>query len=146
MKIRIITIAFDEQTQTFNDTVVNNFCLNKKVHNINTEFFSQNNKTFWTVAITYDEILKPEKNKTIELTEIQKKLYQQLKQWRFNRAAKDGIPVFLVAKNIQLEEIIKNKCMSLECLKNIKGIGTGKASKYGKEIINLVKTFYEQNK
>ncbi|MBN2891589.1 MAG: HRDC domain-containing protein, partial [Bacteroidales bacterium] len=131
--------------QTFNDNVINNFCLNKKVHNIKSEFFSQNNKTFWSVAITYDEILKPEEKPKQELTETQKKLYQKLREWRAGRAEKDGIPVFLVAKNIQLEEIVKNKCVSLECLKNIKGIGNGKTSKYGNEIINLVKTFYEQN-
>ncbi|MGC9309550.1 MAG: ERCC4 domain-containing protein, partial [Candidatus Nanoarchaeia archaeon] len=35
-----------------------------------------------------------------ELTETQKKLYQKLREWRANRAKKDGVPVFLVAKNI----------------------------------------------
>ncbi|MBN2664478.1 MAG: hypothetical protein JXR68_12580, partial [Bacteroidales bacterium] len=77
--------------QTFNDNVINNFCLNKKVHNIKSEFFSQNNKTFWSVAITYDEILKPKEKPKEELTETQKKLYQKLREWRAGRAEKDVI-------------------------------------------------------
>ena len=48
--------------------------------------------------------------------------------------------------NMQLEQIITQKCVTLEHLKTIKGIGKSKIDKYGKEIIEIVKVFYEQNK
>ncbi len=146
MKIRIITLPFDENSQTFNDNVINNFCLNKNVTKITTKFFSSNSKIYWTVAISYTEILKPNERIKTGLTESQKKLFLRLKEWRVARANKEGIPVFLIAKNIQLEEIVIKKCITLECLKNIKGIGDVKTAKYGKDITTIVKTFYEQNK
>ncbi len=58
MKIKLLTIPFEENTEGFDDGLINNFCLNKRVHKIETEFFWGNNKTYWTVAIIYDETLK----------------------------------------------------------------------------------------
>ncbi|MBK8923197.1 MAG: hypothetical protein IPM81_17090 [Saprospirales bacterium] len=51
MPIRIFTIPFNEETQTFHDDLVMQFCVNKRVHKIETRFFTRNHQPFWTVAI-----------------------------------------------------------------------------------------------
>jgi superfamily II DNA helicase RecQ len=146
MKIRIFTIPFNETIQGFDDNIINNFCINKKVYKIDMVYFSINSKSYWSASIQYEEIIKPELSAKTTLNEIEQKLYNKLKEWRVIAAQKEGVPVFLVAKNIQLEQIVKNKSTSYESLRNIKGIGTAKITKYGKEIIEIVKNFYEQNK
>ena len=42
-------------------------------------------------------------------------------------------------------DIVRVAPGSLEALKNIKGFGKRKISKYGKEIIEIVKAFYEKS-
>ena len=145
MKIKILTIPFDDNSEGFNDEPVNKFCLNKRVHKIETEFFYGNNKIYWTVAVIYDEVVKPSEKIKEPLSNSQKLLLKRLKEWRKQKAQKEGFPVFLVTNNAQLEQIIKEKCVTLEHLKTIKGIGKSKIDKYGKEITEIVKNFYEQN-
>ena len=62
MPIRIFTIPFNEETQKFHDDLVAQFCVNKRVHKIETRFFTRNHQPFWTVAIHYGQILSEEKN------------------------------------------------------------------------------------
>ena len=47
MPVRIFTIPFDETTQTFHDDLVQQFCVNKRVHKIETMFFVRNHQPFW---------------------------------------------------------------------------------------------------
>lgn len=49
MPVKIFTIPFHEETQTFHDDLVEQFCVNKRVHKIETKFFTRNHQPFWTV-------------------------------------------------------------------------------------------------
>lgn len=91
MQIRIFTLPFDELSEGFPDEIVAEFCLNKKVHHIGSQFFSQDGRAFWTVAIHYEVVLKGE-DKLRELDEAQRLLFSQLKGWRKEQADKEGIP------------------------------------------------------
>ena len=151
MPIRIFTIPFNEETQTFHDDLVQQFCVNKRVHKIDTRFFMRNNQPFWTVAIHYGAILSEEKmgqaggpaGVEFGLDEQQKVLLLRLKEWRRGVADEAGFPVYLIATNLQLAGMIKNKCTTLESLKLVKGFGKARIEKYGKALTALVKTFYE---
>ncbi|MEO6038239.1 MAG: hypothetical protein ABIQ93_07500 [Saprospiraceae bacterium] len=61
MPIRIFTIPFSEETQTFHDDLVQQFCANKRIHRIETRFFLRNSHPFWTVAIQYGTILSEDR-------------------------------------------------------------------------------------
>lgn len=154
MPVRIFTIPFSEESQTFHDDLVYQFCLNKRVHRVQTQFFTQNGAPFWTVAIHYGLILSEEKNtrvagsapdETESLDDQQKVLLLRLKAWRRETAEAAGFPVYLVATNNHLAAVIRNRCTTLESLKLIKGFGKSKIERYGKELTDLVKTFYESD-
>ncbi|MDN3514069.1 MAG: HRDC domain-containing protein [Candidatus Brocadia sp.] len=145
MELRIITLPFDDNLEGFDDEVVAKFCINKKVHNIHAEFFTNNNKKYWSVAIQYETVLNDSERLT-EFNESQKAFYQKLREWRRKSAEKEGFPVYLICRNVHLEEIVRNKPKSLEELKQIKGFGKSKLQKFGKDIIHLVKLFYENTK
>jgi superfamily II DNA helicase RecQ len=150
MPIRIFTIPFNEETQTFHDDLVQQFCVNKRVHKIETKFFTRNHQPFWTVAIHFGQILSEEKNIRISgspapedlLDDQQKALLLRLKEWRRGAAEAAGFPVYLVATNAHLVAIIKNKCVTLESLKLVKGFGKSKMEKYGQAITAMVRQFY----
>lgn len=151
MPIRIFTVPFNEETQSFQDDVIQQFCVNKRIHRIETKFFTKNNFPFWTVAIHYGVILEEErKNVSVRsrdtdfgLDTQQKALMLRLKEWRSEEANRQGYPVFLIASNAELAQIILQKCTTLESLKLVKGFGKSKTEKFGKAVTTLVKTFYE---
>lgn len=43
MELRIFTLPFDETTEGFPDEIITQFCMNKKVHSVQTQFFLKNN-------------------------------------------------------------------------------------------------------
>jgi superfamily II DNA helicase RecQ len=150
MPIRIFTIPFNEETQTFHDDLVQQFCVNKRIHKIQTKFFERNNCPFWTVVIFYGQILNDEihlleskkSNPENALDDQQKALLLKLKEWRREQAELAGFPVYLIAKNAHFVSLILNKCTTLESLKLVQGFGKSKIEKYGKGIITIIHQFY----
>lgn len=145
MDLRIFTLPFDETSESFPDEIITQFCLNKKVHRLDSQFFLQDGRPFWSVAVHYEVILKG-KEPLRELDEEQKKLFERIRQWRKERADKEGIPAYLICTNAQLVHIIRLKCQTLETFKQVRGFGKKRISKYGKAMIEMIKAFYETKK
>lgn len=145
MQLKIFTLPFDEETEGFPDEIISEFCLNKKVLRIETQFFRREGRPFWSVAVHY-EIVLPDTDKLRELDDSQKLLFQRLKEWRKEVAAKEGLPAYLVATNAQFIQMIRLQCRTLESFKNVRGFGKKRAQKYGKRINELIKGFYESEK
>lgn len=151
MPIRIFTIPFNEETQTFHDDLIVQFCTNKRIYKIETRFFVRNSMPYWTVVVNYGPILSEEKisvkgghpDEVHDLDDRQKALLVKLKEWRKEVADKAGYPVYLIATNAHLVSAIKNRCTSLESLKLIKGFGKSKIEKFGKGLTSIIQTFYQ---
>jgi len=137
---------FDNRTKGFDDEIINKFCANKKVHEIKSQFFNHEDSIYWTVNVIYSTTLEmddKEKKSIVVLTEVEQKLLALLKDWRRERAIAKGFPVYLICNNSHLEEIVKNRCTSLESFKKIRGFGKQKVANYGKEINEIVRNYYE---
>jgi superfamily II DNA helicase RecQ len=145
MELRIFTLPFDEVSEGFPDEIITQFCQNKKVHSMKTHFFEEEGRHFWSVAVQYEVVLKGE-DKIRALDDAQQLLYERLREWRKQHAGDLGIPVYLIATNAQFLQMIKMKCRTLESLKQIKGFGRKRLTKYGTHITNIIKDFYERGK
>ncbi|MBC8177480.1 MAG: HRDC domain-containing protein [Deltaproteobacteria bacterium] len=142
---KIITIPFNRIQKGFDDEVLNKFLLNKKVKSHRTEFFEDGGDKYWTLMVEYDPVLqKGSKKEEEHLDESQKMLLNRLKAWRKDKAGKDGVPVYIIGTNKEFADIVKEAPKSLEALKNIKGFGQNKISRHGKEIVEIVKGFFEK--
>jgi superfamily II DNA helicase RecQ len=143
MPYEIITIPFNAVTKSFHADELSRFCINKKIINKEIEFFQDEKNLYWTVFIEYETILEHTVNEPKGLTQAGKLCYERLREWRKQTAEKQGIPPFVIAKNSHLVEIINKEIKTMEGLKQIKGFGKKKVEKYGKDIIDLVKAFFE---
>ncbi len=72
-------------------------------------------------------------------------LFEMLKNLRKNVAKTMNVPPFVVFQDPSLEEMATNYPISVDELKNIAGVGSGKAVKYGKPFIDLIKKYVEDN-
>ena len=82
----------------------------------------------------------------IKEAEADEKLLNLLKSLRKNVADKAGVPPYTVFQENSLKEIAYKYPTSLEELKNINGVGEGKAVKYGKQFLISIKEHVEENK
>ncbi len=73
------------------------------------------------------------------------KLLKQLKDLRKSQANKLGVPPFVVFQDPSLEDMSLKYPISNTELLNIHGVGEGKAKKYGKPFVELIKAYVEEN-
>ena len=135
MPVRIITVPFDSGKEIFQDEVLTRFLLNKRVETLKPEFFTLNGNAYWTVFLVYEPILDEMKNMGEKgMDQAQSLLFKRLRQWRKEKADHEGVPVFIIATNKQLEEVVKTSPKSLEALRQIHGFGKKKVERHGEDI------------
>jgi len=140
---KILTIPFDRTKKGFNEDGLNKFVLNKHVKSYSAEFFQDGEDKYWTVFLEYDPVFEKTSGKEAEgFDEGQKLLLERLKAWRKEKADKEGVPVYIIGTNREFADIVCIAPRSLEQIKTIKGFGNAKVSKYGHEIIEIIKGFY----
>jgi len=72
-------------------------------------------------------------------------LLKMLKELQKSVAKKNGVPPYAVLLEPSLEDMALKYPMTMDELKNIYGIGEGKANKYGKPFIELIARYVEEN-
>ncbi len=68
-----------------------------------------------------------------------------LKDLRKRNAKKLGVPPFVIFQDPSLEDMALKYPITLEELANVHGVGDGKAKKYGKDFIQLIADYVEEN-
>lgn len=87
------------------------------------------------VKETYNKYISNTVN--IEDTEI----YKELKSFRLNKSRQENIKPYFIYNNEQLNDLISKMPLSNEELKKVFGFGDVKISKYGEDIINIIKKY-----
>ena len=124
---KIIAIPFDRIKKAFDEELLNRFTLNKQVKSHRAEFFQDGEDAYWTVFLEYDPLLEKPPERSVEgLDEPQRMLLERIRVWRKERAAKDGVPIYIVGTNQEMVDVVKTRPASLEALKAVKGFGKGK--------------------
>ena len=76
---------------------------------------------------------------------VDEQLMDILKDLRKKVAKKKGVPPFVVFQDPSLEDMTLKYPTSMQDLLNIHGVGDGKAQKYGKEFVDLIARYVEEN-
>jgi ATP-dependent DNA helicase RecQ len=72
-------------------------------------------------------------------------LMGMLRDLRKKVAKKAGVPPFVVFQDPSLEDMALKYPITLEEMSNVHGVGEGKAKKYGKEFVELISNYVEEN-
>lgn len=72
-------------------------------------------------------------------------LFAMLKDLRKQIAKQKNVPPFVIFQDPSLEEMAIQYPVKLDELKNITGVGAGKAAKYGKPFVDLIAKYVEEN-
>ena len=76
---------------------------------------------------------------------IDENLMAILKDLRKKVAKKLAVPPFVVFQDPSLEDMALKYPISVEELSNVHGVGEGKAKKYGREFIDVIKNYVDEN-
>jgi len=152
MTLRVLTLKFDPVKETFDDQPLNDFCLKNTIVDYDCSFFNVGDKRYLSVLTQYEAVVekkkavnfdKASKNEVSTLTPEEKILFEKMREMRNNKAREGGFPSYILATNNDMAHIIKDRCRSIEALKNIKGFGPTKINGIGKEFAEAVKVFFE---
>jgi ATP-dependent DNA helicase RecQ len=72
-------------------------------------------------------------------------LLQMLKDLRKKIAKQKSLPPFVIFQDPSLDEMCTHYPVSLDELKQIQGVGSGKASKFGLPFIEMIKKYVDEN-
>ena len=86
-----------------------------------------------------DNLAGPERPGTVD-----EELFNILKNLRKKIAKQFNLPPFVIFQDPSLEDMAIQYPITIEELQNITGVGAGKAKRYGKEFIELIKSYVEE--
>lgn len=87
-----------------------------------------------------DDSMAPPTGKTGAVDE---ELFNMLKDLRKKVSKKKNLPPFVIFQDPSLEDMSIQYPITIEELQNITGVGAGKAKRYGKEFIDLIKSYVD---
>ena len=76
---------------------------------------------------------------------VDEELFNILKDLRKKIAKDRNLPPFVIFQDPSLEDMATQYPVTLQELQNISGVGMGKAQKFGKEFVELIKKYVEEN-
>ena len=72
-------------------------------------------------------------------------LYKMLVQLRTSTANRLNLPPYVIFMDSSLEQMATMYPVTLEELQNVQGVGAGKAKKFGREFVELIKQYCDEN-
>src|SRR5690606_3636889 len=76
---------------------------------------------------------------------VDTQLLKMLKELRKKIAKQKGLPPFVIFQDPSLDEMCTHYPITLDELKQIHGVGSGKALKFGSQFVELIKQYVEEN-
>ena len=107
------------------------------------EFIEKPKSFMMTEDHTYN--LESNRNYNNSSDTVDKVLMRMLKDLRKSNAKKIGVPPFVIFQDPSLEDMALKYPITIEELYNIHGVGEGKAKRYGKSFVELIKRYVDEN-
>lgn len=108
-------------------------------------------KTPTSFMMTEDHVYEEGDDSTIITSDkqtgggVDEQLMAMLKDLRKKVGKKQGVPPFAVFQDPSLEDMTIKYPITIEELSNVHGVGDGKAKKYGKEFVELISRYVDDN-
>jgi len=148
MEIRVITLRYSEGLQGFPQEALRKATLGREVLGVSEHFYLYADVPHLTLVLklggaatnSTDWRLKAAERPDLEqgLSEEDKKLFRELKNWRNERAKQEGKPAYAIGRNSLMLDIVKARPGTAAALKEISGVGEATVDAYGQDILAIV--------
>jgi superfamily II DNA helicase RecQ len=144
MQIKIFSIRLGDNLTEIDQNSLNDFLGTIVFKKSSVQFVDVENP-FWSVVIHFEEkelitneVIPQNQKSDVVLNAKEEDLFNNLKNWRNEKAVELSFAPFMICHNSELKNIAILKPNSIDDLKQIKGFGDLKATKYGDDIIALL--------
>ena len=161
MQCKIFSVPVDSERALDQEQRLNDFLRATNVKRIFASIANQPGGSTWSVLFFYDgeastalrgdavaanavesghpvAALKTTVEPGSPLSAAQVKGIIALKKWRAEQAAQENVPLYMVAQNRWLEEIVRMPVHTLEELAKVAGLGEWRVKKYGGKIVEIM--------
>jgi len=149
MRCKVFSIPMESTGARESESRLNEFLLATNVKRTFASLVNQPTGPIWSVLFFYEE--GPAKSESSQqnfrtalepsapLTREQGRVMGALRKWRAEEAAAAGIPLYMVAQNKWLEDIVRMPARTTDDLLKIDGLGERRVQKYGTKILEILK-------
>ncbi len=109
------------------------------------DFLQSPHSFFMTENHEYDQVESAPPSSEVGVAVFDKKLYGLLMKERKRVAEQSGVPPYAVFQESSIEDMLLKYPISIEELKNIYGVGEGKAVKFGSSFVKLIEKYCKEN-
>lgn len=156
MHIRIFTLKFNPVIDRFDDGELQVFIRDKDVLQVSDHFFIRDGMPYLVLVVhLHPESVEPNDKDTKKhtpdeswrdlLTDTDWPLFNSLREWRNERAKRDGLPPYIICSNRVLAQIVHDRPQSREALGKIYGFGAGKVQKYGHDLLSMLRNLHNRD-
>jgi len=147
MRIRVITLAYSEGLGGFPEQALHEALSGQAVQEVRDHFFMHGGRPHLALVITTADGVpggmaprwrQQGEDPGKDLPPERLNLHRSLRQWRNDVAKSQGIPSYLIVRNVQLAEICRRLPRTIEDLKAIEGVGEATCAKYGNDILRMI--------
>lgn len=118
---------------------LNRFLRSHKVLHVEQELISISKEAFWCFSIKYLEGIASKSKPKIDYREVLPPevfaRYAALREIRKQLAKEEDVPAYAILKNEEMAELAKLNPLTLEGMRQIKGIGEVRIKKYGTRLM-----------
>ena len=150
MRCKIFSVPLESEQALDRERKLNDFLVATNVKRVFASLANQPEGPMWSVLFFYEDGAQvtqktpasPDATMDLStpLTGEQVKSIVALKKWRADQAALEGVPLYMVAQNKWLEEMVRMPVRTLDDLVKVRGLGEWRAQKYGAKILEIVNT------
>lgn len=157
MRAQILTLCFQPTLGAFDPRAFDDFLADKELLSIRDHFFTAGESAYLVCLITYEAAVDPAMGQhshrnpgadppqpsprasvTVNpdaLPLADRTLFATLREWRNERARRDGVPPYVILTNRELLAVVQLRPRTNTDLTAIPGIGAGKTERYGAAIL-----------
>lgn len=146
MQVRLFTIPIGDAGSLQEE--MNRFLRAKRVLDVCERFVEEGSNSCWCFLVKYlDGDLKEVGSASVRRERVDYKnlldaasfaRFARLRVARKKLAEEDGLPAFALFTDDQMAELAKAETFTLDVMKQVRGIGTGKVERFGARILALL--------
>jgi len=144
MNIKVFNIRLSKEHCQLDEDRLNEFLGTVEVKLTTANFVTTNTKDYWSTVIFYipkmnSKRLRENKFSIEDLNVNEEIIFAALRKWRNSLALKLECDAYRICHNSHLIAIVKANPKSMEAIESVPGFGNKRASKYGKDILEILR-------